>query len=105
MSDLIDIQGDRIGGRETIPILFGGRATERILNITLLFLSCLLILSSLEAWTSKFGFLLLMNVMIFKFFFDYYKKGHLVDRLLFEGLVDGNFVLAGVVSIIYASAL
>jgi hypothetical protein len=46
-----------------------------------------------------------MNVMIFKFFFDYYKKGHLVDRLLFEGLVDGNFVLAGVVSIIYASAL
>lgn len=105
LSDLIDIQGDRIGGRETIPILFGGRATERILNITLLFLSCLLILSSLEAWTSKFGYLLLMNVMIFKFFFDYYKKGHLVDRLLFEGLVDGNFVLAGVVSIIYASAL
>ena len=104
LSDLIDIQGDRIGGRETIPILFGGRATERILNITLLFLSCLLILSSLEGWTSKFGYLLLINVMIFKFFFDFYKKGHLVDRLLFEGLVDGNFVLAGVVSIIYASA-
>jgi 4-hydroxy-3-methylbut-2-enyl diphosphate reductase len=104
LSDLIDIQGDRIGGRETIPILFGGRATEKILNITLLFLSCLLILSSLEGWTSKFGYLLLINVMIFKFFFDFYKKGHLVDRLLFEGLVDGNFVLAGVVSIIYASA-
>ena len=105
LSDLIDVQGDRIGGRETIPILFGAKTTERILNASLVLLSVLLIFSSLLGWTTKLGYLMLMNIMIFKFFFDYYKQGHVVDRLLFEGFVDGNFVLAGVVSIIYSYAI
>jgi len=39
--------------------------------------------------------------LIFKFLFDFYRRGHLVDRLLFEGLIDGNFVLAGILSLIF----
>lgn len=101
LSDLIDIQGDRIGGRDTIPILFGGRSTEKILNVLLILLSSLLFLSSMWAWSTTFGYVLLFNLLIFKFLFDFYKRGHLVDRLMFEGLIDGNFVLAGILSWIY----
>lgn len=101
LSDLIDIQGDRIGGRDTIPILFGGRATEKILNVLLILLSSLLLISSVWAWSTTFGYVLLFNLLIFKFLFDFYKRGHLVDRLMFEGLIDGNFVLAGILSWIY----
>ena len=101
LSDLIDIQGDRIGGRDTIPILFGGRVTEKILNILLILLCFLLFVSSMWNWTTSFGYVLLINVLVFKILFDFYKKGHLVDRLIYEGLIDGNFVFAGVVSLIY----
>jgi (E)-4-hydroxy-3-methyl-but-2-enyl pyrophosphate reductase len=101
LSDLIDIQGDRIGGRDTIPILFGGRVTEKILNILLILLCFLLFISSMWNWTTSFGYVLLINVLVFKMLFDFYKKGHLVDRLIYEGLIDGNFVFAGVVSLIY----
>ncbi len=86
LSDLIDIQGDRIGGRETIPILFGGRVTEKILNISLIFLSCILVVSSLAAWTSKLGYLLLVNLMIFKFFSILTKKGILSTEFFLKDL-------------------
>ncbi len=105
LSDLIDIQGDRIGGRDTIPILFGGRVTEKMLNALLIFLSLFLIVSSMWNWTTSFGYLLLLNLLVFKFLFDFYKRGHLVDRLIFEGLIDGNFVLAGIFSLIYRVVL
>jgi (E)-4-hydroxy-3-methyl-but-2-enyl pyrophosphate reductase len=101
LSDLIDIQGDRIGGRDTIPIIFGSRVTEKILNILLILLCFLLFISSMWNWTTSFGYVLLINVLVFKMLFDFYKNGHLVDRLIYEGLIDGNFVFAGVVSLIY----
>lgn len=101
LSDLIDIQGDRIGGRDTIPIIFGGRVTEKLLSILLIFLSLILIVSSMKNYTTSFGYVLLLNLLIFKFLFDFYRRGHLVDRLLFEGLIDGNFVLAGILSLIF----
>ncbi len=101
LSDLIDIQGDRIGGRDTIPIIFGGRITEKLLNVLLIFLSFILIVSSMGHYTTNFGYALLLNLLIFKFLFDFYRRGHLVDRLLFEGFIDGNFVLAGLFSLIF----
>jgi len=60
-----------------------------------------LFISSMWNWTTSFGYALLINVLVFKVLFDFYKKGHLVDRLIYEGLIDGNFVFAGVVSLIY----
>jgi 4-hydroxy-3-methylbut-2-enyl diphosphate reductase len=101
LSDLIDIQGDRIGGRDTIPIIFGGRVTEKLLSILLIFLSLILIVSSMRNYATNFGYVLLLNLLIFKFLFDFYRRGHLVDRLLFEGFIDGNFVLAGIFSLIF----
>ncbi|MGC8603309.1 MAG: 4-hydroxy-3-methylbut-2-enyl diphosphate reductase [Desulfomonilaceae bacterium] len=102
LSDLIDVQGDRIGGRDTLPIIFGGRVTEKMLSLLLFFLSLLFIFASMFNITTAFGYILLLNILIFKFLFDFYKKGHLVDRLIYEGLVDGNFVLAGIFSLIYS---
>ncbi len=101
LSDLIDIQGDRIGGRETIPIIFGGRVTEKLLNGLLIFLSLFLIVSSMKNYSTNFGYILLLNLLTFKFLFDFYRRGYLVDRLLFEGLIDGNFILAGFFSSIF----
>ncbi|MGC8658954.1 MAG: 4-hydroxy-3-methylbut-2-enyl diphosphate reductase [Desulfomonilaceae bacterium] len=101
LSDLIDIQGDRIGGRETIPIIFGGRVTQRILNVTLLFLTTIMVVAGLFHRITPFGFILLSNVLIFKALFEFYRKGRMADRLIYEGMVDGNFIMAGIFSLIY----
>ena len=42
LSDLLDLQGDRIMGRETIPILIGVQKTGRLLQALLIFIALLL---------------------------------------------------------------
>lgn len=103
LSDLIDIQGDRIVGRETIPILLGVRRTSRLLLGLLVFLTLLLGLSAIFGWVTSFGFLLIVNTCIFAVFFLVYKRRPPVDRLAFEAMVDGNFVLAGVLALLFGS--
>jgi 4-hydroxybenzoate polyprenyltransferase len=101
LSDLLDIQGDRIVGRETIPILIGVKKTRRLLQTLLAILTVLPILSAMVGWTAWAGTLLTCNVLILWLFWWIYKKGQLVDRLLYEGMIDGNLVLAGIVFILY----
>lgn len=100
LSDLSDMQGDRIVGRETIPILLGARGTSRLLLGLLLFLTLLLAASSLLGWVTRFGFILIFNILIFGILFLIYQRRPPVDRLVFEGMVDGNFVLAGVLALV-----
>jgi (E)-4-hydroxy-3-methyl-but-2-enyl pyrophosphate reductase len=100
LSDLLDIQGDRIVGRETIPILIGVRNTRRLLLTLLIFLSLLLVGSVALRWIPAVGLLLVFNTLVFAGLFFSYRKRHLVDRLAFEGILDGNFVLAGLLAIL-----
>lgn len=101
LSDLLDIQGDRIVGRETIPILIGVKNTRKLLLGLLAFLCFLLVISSFLEWIPDVGYALVFNILVFGGFFIVYKRRHLVDRLWFEGIVDGNFLLAGMISIVY----
>lgn len=101
LSDLLDIQGDRIVGRETIPILIGVKKTRRLLLGLLLFLACLLGAAGAIGWVPRVGLALIWSTAIFGVFFFVYKKRHLVDRLAVEALIDGNFVLAGLLCLVY----
>ena len=101
LSDLLDIQGDRIVGRATIPILIGIKRTTRVLRGLLVFLAALLVASTATGILSGAGWLLLGNVAIFAGLFFLHEKRPIVDRLSLEGAIDGNFVLAGAVSILY----
>lgn len=101
LSDLLDIQGDRIVGRETIPILLGSETTKKMLYFILGLLTAILILSGLFNWTTRVSFLLLINVAIYYGLLKMLFKRHLVDRLLLEAFTDANFVLAGFISLAY----
>lgn len=101
LSDLLDIQGDRIVGRATIPILMGTRRTIRLLWGLLVFLAALLMVSAVAGISGGAGWLLLGNVGFFAGLFFLHEKRPIVDRLSLEGVIDGNFVLAGAVSILY----
>ncbi len=101
LSDLLDIQGDRIVGRETIPILIGVKNARKLLVTLLVFLSLLLLGSAAMGWIPPIGSILVLNILVFAVLFVIYRKRHLVDRLAFEGILDGNFVLAGILAVFY----
>ncbi len=101
MSDLLDIQGDRIVGRETIPILIGVKRTRRLLLGLLGAEALLLVGSTAGGLITPIGYWLLASVMVFGIFLMLFRRRHLVDRLWFEGVIDGNFVLAGLLSMAY----
>jgi (E)-4-hydroxy-3-methyl-but-2-enyl pyrophosphate reductase len=102
LSDLLDIQGDRIMGRATIPIMTGVKRTGRILVGLLAALGLLLVLSVLCGIVPTVGLLLLCNVAAFGVFYSLHRRHHLLDRLLLEGSMDGNLLLAGAISMVYA---
>jgi (E)-4-hydroxy-3-methyl-but-2-enyl pyrophosphate reductase len=101
MSDLLDIQGDRIVGRETIPILIGVKRTRKLLSWLLVGLAVLVVAGAMGGLIPTMGYWLLTSIVVFAVFFAFYRKRHLVERLWFEGVIDGNFVLAGLLSIAY----
>ncbi len=101
LSDLLDIQGDRIVGRETIPILIGVKNARKLLVTLLIFLGLLLLASAAMGWIPPIGSILVLNILVFAVLFVIYRKRHLVDRLAFEGILDGNFVLAGILAAFY----
>jgi (E)-4-hydroxy-3-methyl-but-2-enyl pyrophosphate reductase len=103
LSDLIDIQGDRIVGRETIPILIGLKDTERVLRGLLIFSVLLLVGASPAGWIPSVGYWLTATPAIYAVLFLVHKRGHPVDRLFFEGLLDASLVLAGVISLAWAA--
>jgi (E)-4-hydroxy-3-methyl-but-2-enyl pyrophosphate reductase len=100
-SDLLDIQGDRIVGRATIPILTGVKSTGRLLVGLLLVLALLLMGSALSGLVPAIGYLLVANIALFGMFYLVYESRHLVDRLLAEGMMDCNLLLAGVIAMVY----
>jgi len=104
LSDLLDIQGDRIVGRETIPILIGVRKTGRLLSALLVALALMLIVCAQAGWITSVGYVLVLNTVVFGAFFVIYRRRHILDRLSFEGMIDGNLILAGLLGILYGMA-
>jgi 4-hydroxy-3-methylbut-2-enyl diphosphate reductase len=104
LSDLLDIQGDRIVGRETIPILIGSKRTGQFLRILLVVLGVMLVSATWGGVISPAGYVLTGNVILFWGLLLICERGHQVDRLWFESLLDGNLVLAGAMAIVYGMA-
>ncbi len=94
-SDLLDIQGDRIVGRETIPILIGVDRTRKLLKYFLLFLAGIPLLAMIVSAFPFSGLGLLFSVGAYAILYRVYSMSHLVDRLFFEGIADGVLIILG----------
>jgi 4-hydroxy-3-methylbut-2-enyl diphosphate reductase len=103
LSDLLDIQGDRMVGRETIPILLGVEKTGRLLVGTLVFLGAGLVGTAALGLVPSLGYALLVPVALFAALFLAYRKHRLVDRLFFEGMLDGVLVCVGLAALAWSA--
>jgi 4-hydroxy-3-methylbut-2-enyl diphosphate reductase len=102
--DILDMQGDRLVGKETIPILLGEKRSLRLLKGLLAGLVLGLPLWSALAPGSAFALALIlcpaaMLAVIFAF-----EKGLMLPGVRLEFLVESHLVLAGVLALLWDAA-
>lgn len=87
-----DVQGDRMVGRETIPVLIGESLTRRLGAVVLFLAACGLVVSFILGWCSVLALLLIFN-LVYAFVMLWLTRGEKVySDVLFETIVEGNLI-------------
>ncbi len=102
--DILDMQGDRIVGRETIPTLIGEKRTVRLLKYTLVFMIAFLILSSSFNLVSTVGYILFICPLFLFFVITVHEQDYMLPGTKLELLVETDFVLAGLIALLWPYA-
>lgn len=99
--DILDIQGDHIVGKETIPILIGEKQTMRLLKLMLIAIFAILLFSSLFNLFPGLGFALAACSIFMFIVLLAYERNRILPGTRLEFLVETNFVLAGIITLIW----
>jgi 4-hydroxy-3-methylbut-2-enyl diphosphate reductase len=100
--DTLDMQGDRIVGMETIPILMGEKRSMRLLKSILALTLAVILLSSALSLISSLGYGLAICPIFLFLVIMIYEKGHLIPGIRLEFLVESLFVLAGIITLLWS---
>ena len=91
--DVFEVQGDRIVGRETLPVCIGEKKTLFLLNIIMAFLIGLLLLMPLFGFITDTGFWLLPGIAYIIGLTLLYKRGKIGQGPKLEFYLDTVFYL------------
>jgi len=100
--DILDIQGNRIVGKETIPILLGEKRSMRLLKSIIFINLGLLLFSSAFHLISSLGFALAISPISIFIVLLIHEKGYMLPGTRLEFLVETNFILAGMITFIWS---
>ena len=93
-----DIEGDRIVGKETFPLVMGLQATQRVTWVSLALLAAIALLGFVSPW-SAVGGVLLLPVTAYVGLYLLLDHRRLLSRgLFFEVVVDAQFILTGLLA-------
>jgi len=95
MSDILDMQSDRLLGRETIPVLIGKEKTQTLLQGILFSLVVLLSMAYPFGWTPSLSYALLISVFFIWIYFKLYDRRAAFSGAVLEGLLETSYILAG----------
>jgi 4-hydroxy-3-methylbut-2-enyl diphosphate reductase len=101
LSDVMDIQSDRLMGRETIPVVIGEEQTRRLVEGLSIVLFLVLALSFPLGWTSTVSFALLACVFYMWICFELCDRKAAFSAAVLNGFLETNYILAGVVTIVW----
>ena len=102
--DILDMQGDRLVGKETFAILLGEKRSLGLLNIILMVLILTLPLGSAMQVVSPLGLVLTLCPVFIWMVLSAYKKGYLLPGVKLEFLVETLFMVAGLSTFIWSAA-
>jgi 4-hydroxy-3-methylbut-2-enyl diphosphate reductase len=100
--DIVDIQGDRLVGEETLPIVIGEKRTRRLLVYLVFGLAMAFVVAPFLGLATDFSYVLLitccyMGLSLFVHRRELLRPG----SLRFETLVENSFYLSGGLAVIY----
>jgi 4-hydroxy-3-methylbut-2-enyl diphosphate reductase len=102
LGDVLEIQGDRIVGRETIPILIGENKTLQLLGI----LTQLMVVLLAAGWAlglfSTLALGLLATAGYAMLYLALFRREPVIGSVFFDALIDGNFILAGLAALVWS---
>jgi len=99
--DILNIQGDLIVGKETLPVALGEeKALKLLLTVNSLF-GIFLLLSTAIGMVSNLGYFYITCFMISFFYLEAYYKGWMRDGYLLQSIAEANLLLAGVFAFIW----
>jgi len=93
-----DLDGDRIVGKETFPLVMGHAATKRLVILCAICLTVIAILDIFFQWSALGGFLLLPVTAYVGFYLILFYRGILPQGILFEIIVDAQFIFTGLLA-------
>jgi 4-hydroxy-3-methylbut-2-enyl diphosphate reductase len=98
--DIRDIQGDRLVGKETIPIVLGlGRTMQLLVGATLI-LGLLFVVAPLSGWLDPWHSSFLLGVGFLSTVAYMITHQRIARRFVSEALVDGTFLVFGGIALI-----
>lgn len=96
--DILDMQGDRIVGKETIALLLGEKKLLRLLETLLVGLIMLLAAAAAFHLVLPVGFGIMLGPIFFLVLMQAYKNGNVLPGVRLEFLADTHFILAGLIA-------
>jgi 4-hydroxy-3-methylbut-2-enyl diphosphate reductase len=100
--DMLDMQSDRIVGKETIPVLMGEKRARRLLKIFLIALFLMLQISAALNLVAPLGFALAVCPVFLFIVVTAHQNGSMLPGVRLEFLVESHFVLAGLIAFLLA---
>ena len=97
---LFQLQGDLMVGAETLPITLGEKKTLHLFKIFLLATALLLMFSTLLGMVNSLFCLMLIPLLTLLLCLLSYEKQWLSTGVALEALVEGNFLLAGLLALL-----
>lgn len=95
LSDMINIQSDRLIGRETIPVLIGEKKTRNLLVGVSVLLFGIMTIAYPLGWSSTLSFALLTSIFYVWICFYLYDRRAELSGIVMEGLLQTNYVISG----------
>jgi len=96
--DSLDIQGNRIIGQETLPIILGEKRTLALVKTILLGIGILLVLAGLSGMIPSLGFVLAVCPLALFGVLTLHERGYSLPLLRLEFTVESHFLLAGLLA-------
>lgn len=95
MSDILEIQSDKLIGRETIPVLIGKERTKTVLQSILLILLVILLVSYPANWTSSLSLFLIICLLYIWICFRLCDRRSGFSGAVMEGFLETSYIIAG----------
>ncbi len=93
-----DVQGDRMVGRETIPVLLGESKTRRLGALILFAAAVFMVVSYILKWTGLISIFLIFN-LAYAFVMLWLTRGEKIySDVLFETIVESNLILTQLIA-------